>query len=123
MRTLHVDAAVVHPDILLPMQYTARNRQLTPERRLMIAVLDDAVHCVAKYRAATDDLGQRRFADEVEWLLSEDTRWPYSFESICGILDLDATAVRDGLRLTSDPPSGAAVDTGISEAQSCARKR
>jgi hypothetical protein len=97
--------AVVYPDIVLPAQHAARNRQLTPERRLMIAVLDDAIHCVMKYRFATDGLGRRLFEEEIQWLLSEDTRWPYSFECICEMLDLDAGAVRAGLRLTANPRS------------------
>ena len=97
---VNVDAAGF-PDIILPVQHGARTRQLTAERRLMVAVLDDAINCVAKYRSATDGLGQRLLAEEIEWLLSEDTHWPYSFECICDVLDFDAAAVRAGLHLTS----------------------
>lgn len=104
VQKLGADAAV-YPDIVLPAQQTTRIRQLTPERRLMIAVLDDAIHSVVKYRFAKDGLGRRLFALETEWLLSEDTRWPYSFECICDVLDLDAGAVRTEL-LTSKPSSG-----------------
>ena len=70
----------------------------------MIAVLDDAIHCVMKYRSATDGLGRQLFAEETEWLLSEDARWPYSFECICDVLNLDATAVRAELYLIANPP-------------------
>jgi uncharacterized alpha-E superfamily protein len=98
--------AMAYPDVILPAQYASRNSRLTPERRLMIAVLDDAVHCVAKYRSATHGLGRRLFAEEIEWFLSEDTDWPYSFESICENLDLDARAVRaELLSEANSPPS------------------
>lgn len=63
----------------------------------MIAVLADAVNCIAKYRFATDVPGQRLFDAEQEWLFSDDTQWPYSFEYICDALDLDADAVRQSL--------------------------
>jgi hypothetical protein len=68
----------------------------------MIAVLEDAIKCVTKYRCATDGLGRRLFDEEQQWLFSEETRWPFSFECICDVLDLDANAVRQGLRF---PPA------------------
>jgi hypothetical protein len=98
--------AVVYPDVVLPAQQSARVRHLTPERRLMIAVLDDAIQCVMKYRSATDGPGRRQFVEESDWLLSTDDRWPYSFECICDVLNLDAGAVRAGLCLISSAPSG-----------------
>jgi len=94
--------AVVHPDVAIPVQPAGPRRQLTPERRLMIAVLEDAIQCVTKHRFAMDGPRRRLFAEETQWLLSEDTQWPYSFECICDALDLDAAAVREGLCLTSD---------------------
>ncbi len=89
-----MNAAAVYPDVVLPVQQAARIRQMTPERRLMIAVLGDAIDCIVKYRSATDDPGRRLFVEETEWILSEDIHWPYSFECICDVLNLDAAAVR-----------------------------
>ena len=98
--------AVVYPDVVLPPQHTAQIRQLAPAHRLMIAVLADAIDCMVKCRSATDAPARRLFVEENEWLLSTDVRWPYSFECICDVLDLDAATVRTGLCVASNPPSG-----------------
>jgi hypothetical protein len=67
----------------------------------MIAVLDDAVRCIEKYRFPTDERGRRLFHEAKQWLLAEEPHWPYSFEHICAVVDLDANAVRHRLRLAS----------------------
>jgi len=69
-----------------------------PEQRLMIAVLQDAIDCVGKYRLTKDHRGRRLFDEAIQWLLAEETDWPYSFECICGVLGLDSNAVRYSLR-------------------------
>jgi hypothetical protein len=89
---------MLQPDIILPSQYVGP-RRLTPEHGLMIAVLRDAIDCVAKNRHAEDHTGRRLFDEATQWLLAEEADWPYSFECICGVLDLDANAVRRALRL------------------------
>ncbi len=94
-----VPIGTVQPHVILPSQYFESRGRLTPEHRLRIAVLDDAIQCVEKYRFATNVRGQRRFHEARRWLLAEETDWPYSFEVICEVLDLDANAVRHRLRL------------------------
>jgi len=76
----------------------------------MIAVLQDALDCVEKYRRAKDPCGQRLFADARRWLLAAGTDWLYSFESICGVLDLDLDAVRQRLRIAPPRPVGLRAD-------------
>jgi hypothetical protein len=92
------------PDVILPSQYRAPRRIQAPEQRLMIAVLQDAIDCVEKYRFTRDyrGRGRRLFDEAMRWLLAEETDWPYSFECICGVLDLDANAVRYSLKLAPD---------------------
>ena len=63
----------------------------------MIAVLHDALECVTKYRLATNTRSRRLFREAKQWFLADDTEWPYSFEGICGVLDLDSNAVRQRL--------------------------
>ena len=87
------------PDIILPSQQFGSRPRLAPEHRLMIAVLQDAIDCVAKYRYAKDYRGRRLLQEATQWFLAEDADWPYSFECICAVLDLDANAVRCALRL------------------------
>jgi hypothetical protein len=86
-------------DIVLPLQHFGSRRAQPPERRLMIAVLHDALECIEKYRSATDTRGRRLFHEAKQWFLAAETAWPYSFECICGALDLDSNAVRQRLRV------------------------
>jgi hypothetical protein len=73
----------------------------------MMAVLDDAVRCVENHRFSRETRRRRLFADAKQWLLAEEAHWPYSFESICAVLDLDANAVRQRLLLALEQPPGA----------------
>ncbi len=89
-------------DIILPSQHFGPRRKQAPEQRLMIAVLQDALECVAKHRCATDTHGRRLFHDANQWFLANEMDWPYSFECICEVLDLDSNAVRQRLRVTPE---------------------
>jgi hypothetical protein len=83
--TVAVDA-----DSLLPTQgWTARYD--SPEKRLMAAVLEDALDVY--YRSDTKRTAGRR-QEAYEWIWADDPRWPFSFRCICDILDLDADAIR-----------------------------
>ncbi len=82
---------------VLPAQYFGERRKQAPEQRLMIAVLHDALDCLERYRFATNDRGRRLFHETAQWFLTREADWPYSFECICGVLDLDSDAVRQRL--------------------------
>jgi hypothetical protein len=86
------------PVIVLPVQYFGRPAGVhQPERRLMLAVLQDAVATYLKYRDA-DAHGERQAFHEVnDWLHSDDTKWPFAFIRVCEGLGLDATYLRAGL--------------------------
>jgi hypothetical protein len=81
------------PHIVLPVQFYASSA-MQPEKRLMLALLGDALHVYAKgamFRAR----GHRRlFAETEEWLFSEETSWPFSCVNICRALDIDITWLR-----------------------------
>ena len=53
---------MLQPNSILPSQYFGPRRRL-PEHGLMIAILQDAIECVAKYRAAKDCRGRRLFRE------------------------------------------------------------
>ncbi len=94
------DSRLFQPDILLPAQYFATLRRKgtqEPERRLVIAILEDAVDCFHKHLFARDHKAQQLFEDAETWILSEDRDWPFSFENICELLDLNASYLRRGL--------------------------
>lgn len=88
------------PDTILPTQYFDRLRRRTEydgERRLMIAVLEDAVDVYRKLAGARDNRRRALFEDAEAWLESSDRSWIFSFENICDVLGLDAGYLRRGL--------------------------
>ncbi len=103
---------LVEPEILLPSQFFDRFRgqsMLEAERRLMVAVLEDAVSCFQKYAGATRPRGRRLFQEAEEWLLDEDGTWPFSFEAICSVLGINPEYFRRQMklwkeRLLAQPP-------------------
>ena len=88
---------------LLPEQFAETSRALEaaePERRLLLAVLCDAIVVFQKRVVGT--AGSPIRPNEAErWILSDDRRWLYSFANVCDALGLDRDTV-----LTSSP-SGA----------------
>lgn len=101
--TRAVDAVdAVSGEGVLPPQHFPAARRDEPEHRLMIAVLQSAIECLEKHRSATDSHGQRLFREAQEWFLVGAVDWPCSFEGICAVLDLDAAAVRQHLRVAAD---------------------
>lgn len=88
------------PDTLLPAQYFAafaREGGLVRERRLMLAILQDAVECYQKYALARDPRGRMLFEDAFEWIESREREWPFAYENICEVLSLNAEYIRRGL--------------------------
>lgn len=100
-------------DALLPDQFYAAFRGSAAargERRLMLAVLQDALDCYQKYAHAHDAAGRQMFADAAAWIACEDRRWYFSFENICSVLEIDPTYLRRGLseknlRVVPAPPA------------------
>ncbi|MFN8543538.1 MAG: hypothetical protein U0807_04955 [Candidatus Binatia bacterium] len=89
------------PDTLTPSQFFDRLRRSSEHdgnRRLMIAVLEDAIDVYRKRLGSRDRRSQELFHQAEEWIESRDGDWFFSFENICAVLDLDADFVRGGLR-------------------------
>lgn len=92
---------LIEPEILVPSQFFDRFRGqsvLEAERRLMVAVLEDAVSCFQKYAGSTRPRGKRLFKEAEDWLLEEDGSWLFSFESICTVLGINPQYFREKLR-------------------------
>ena len=98
------------PTIVLPEQMDPGSRmQASPEQRLLIAILEDAVYCFQKYYHARNTAGRRLFRDAERWLMTESGH-PFSFEYICFVLGLDPSAVRHGLeRKQAEKPERASA--------------
>src|SRR5712691_11258697 len=96
-----MEEGYLQTDASLPSQYwnaVARRQQLEPERRLLLAVLENAVRTYRQYVFTPS-----RLLREVEdWLFDENRDDPFSFETICDALGLSAEAVRRGI-LHSEP--------------------
>lgn len=93
-------AELFQPDTLMPSQYFDRLRRRTEyegERRLLIAVLEDAVDVYKKQMGASDARGRELFRDAEDWIENPDRTWLFSFENICDVLDIDSDYVRRGL--------------------------
>jgi hypothetical protein len=93
-------ASIFQTDTLLSKQYFdtfRRNTYLEPEKRLMRAILEDAINCYQdNYISRTGK--KKRFFDEVrEWIVSMDSDWVFSFEHVCDALGLNAAYIRRGL--------------------------
>ena len=86
----------LQPDIILPSQFLPRTIA-TPEKRLLLAVLEEAVRTFQRYVLATGRRSRAMFADVEAWFASGDTARLCSFIGICDALGIDATYVRSGL--------------------------
>jgi hypothetical protein len=71
----------------------------------MFAVLSDAIECFQKYLTAESRTSRKLFKEAEAWIDSKESNWPYSFEQICDVLNLDSGYLRVGLtrwRLTHE---------------------
>ena len=89
------------PDSVLPSQLgdgPFGGARLQPEKRLQLAVLEDAVLTFERC-AGVDGARPRRLLAEVDaWFASDATDWPFAFVTICHTLNIDPDYVRGGLR-------------------------
>ncbi|MEE9549792.1 MAG: hypothetical protein V3W08_05265 [Candidatus Binatia bacterium] len=94
-------ASLFQPDTVLPAQYletVSRKTHLEPEKKLMLAVLEDAVACFQKYSSVRDGKGKILFGEAEEWiLLEQNDDWLFSFDNICEALGLNPKYIRKGL--------------------------
>jgi hypothetical protein len=68
------------------------------ERRLRLAVLEDAVRYYCTDVATADARARMLHDDAAEWFASDDHDEPFAFENVCDALGLDPDAVRRELR-------------------------
>lgn len=91
-------------DILLPSQMRdARiNRYARqPEKQLIFAVFEDAVHCLVAYQSARQPSLRTLYLNAREWFTAtdeEDLRWPFSFVNVCTMLGYEDDIVLRGLK-------------------------
>jgi hypothetical protein len=93
-------SSLFEPDALMTHQFSSVFRQkghFEPEERLMFAVLTDAVECFQKYLSSNSPRCRASFTQAEVWIRSTESRWPYSFEHICQVLNISPSYLRLGL--------------------------
>jgi hypothetical protein len=94
---IHLSASLnlVLPSQLFP-QFESDAR--TPgEKRLMLAVLRDAIDVFLKYRVGVEPRHRRLFLEASGWIHSDDVESPFSFLNVCETLGFSASCLRRGL--------------------------
>ena len=74
-----------------------RSEHLEPEKALLVAILEDAIHTYRKYRMARERAGKERFREAEEWIMGGGNDWIFSFNNVCELLDLNPDYVRRGV--------------------------
>jgi hypothetical protein len=64
----------------------------TPERRLMLAVLDDAIRVLETQPYGSR--ARRLRAETDRWLAADEREWPYSYVNVCDGLGIDPARLR-----------------------------
>lgn len=93
-------ARILEPDTVLPSQFYGKmglSRQLEGEKKLMLAVLKDAVECLEKYRRARSSSGKELYQNALEWVVDRNTDWLFSFTNVCDLLGFDPDYLRESL--------------------------
>jgi hypothetical protein len=96
-------------EFVMPVQFhTPASQAWWPgEKRLMLALLTDAIHILMKGPGVNHPRQTTVFEETVAWFTRDDADWPCSFVNVCDALGIDARAVRDAIRrrMLRRPPS------------------
>jgi hypothetical protein len=88
------------PDVLCIDEYLhvyrARPAE-TPERRLLSAILSDAIDCYIRDCCAPNRHKKSSFREAEEWFFSVDDYGVFSFEYVCDALRIEPGYIRRGL--------------------------
>ena len=93
--------SLFEPGSILASQFfygRKKNEAMEPLKRLMLAVLADAVRC---YQTGFDTRAtsrRRAFLQAKQWLFGARADGPFSFENVCYVLDITPDYLRQMLR-------------------------
>jgi hypothetical protein len=88
------------PDTLLPTQYyeiMRRRHSLEGERKLMFAVLEDAVECYLKNMNARPRKQRILFYEAQNWMYAKHKVGLFAFETLCEALGIEPVILREAL--------------------------
>src|ERR687897_1535972 len=89
------------PDELAAYEYRKTSERRTlfePERRLVYAVLEDAVLCFQRFINATSKKEKQLYQDAADWIFKPEANGIFSFDFVCEICEFDPDFLRMGLR-------------------------
>ena len=70
----------------------------TPERRLVAAILRDAVDCYRRDCFTKNRHRKRSFREAEEWFFKSEDYGVFSLENVCGVLNIDPGYIRRSLK-------------------------
>ena len=87
-------------------------RSMQPEKRLMLAVLEDAMRAFKEYAVVSNPHVRRLYAEVERWFDSPPTGWLFDFENICDALGLEPSSIRWSLQpwRAAPPPDASRRD-------------
>jgi hypothetical protein len=94
-------------DAIHPTQYYLANRSMRlagGEKKLMLAILKDAIKCYRRNLAGKSVHSKKIFTETEEWFIDDDTTYLYSFRNICAWLGVDFKLIREKLIEMKDVP-------------------
>jgi hypothetical protein len=74
-----------------------RKTYLEPEKKLMLAVFEDAISCFQNYTFAQDKKRGALFREAEDWILEQNDDLFFSFESTCETLGFNPDYIRQRL--------------------------
>jgi len=74
-----------------------RTTYIEAEKKLMLAVFEDAISCFQNYMFAQDKKRGALFREAEDWILKKNDAWYFSFESICEDLGFNPGYIRQRL--------------------------
>jgi len=92
-------SAASHNDTLMQAEYLddLRRSQLDPEKRLMLAILQDAVACYRRYSGTQPGKRRKLFVDVENWVNDRQNDSLFSFTNVCETLGINPDYVSRGL--------------------------
>ncbi|HXN14515.1 MAG TPA: hypothetical protein VN865_15480 [Candidatus Acidoferrales bacterium] len=85
---------------ILPIQYGESRRRKLPsegERKLLFAVLEDAIRCYLRHRDRAEARSNEEWLEAAEWLSCDEECGPFSYVAVCEALGIDADCLRAGI--------------------------
>lgn len=96
---------MVMPEWVMPSQFFNQSTVDTPEKKLMMMVLLDAIQIMQRplsvstarnpaYRIAFEKNRLTPRQETRAWFASDDRTWPFAFLNLCDVFDLDPSCIR-----------------------------